>query len=89
MILAGVAVGAMVDRKWLVLPVFAATMLLLHNLHGWYPLLPLLRRWGIRTEEEIAYERYQLKAARGDFRPVDQETDTRAKSRRALESAWV
>lgn len=72
-ILAGLALGTAVDRRWLVVPAFAAGMVLLHNLHGWYPLLPLLRRAGVRTEREIAAERYALKALRGDFRGIDGE----------------
>ena len=43
-------------------------MVFLHAVQGWYPLLPLFRRMGIRTETEIATERYALKAIRGDFR---------------------
>lgn len=42
-------------------------MLLLHGVHGWYPLLPVFRRMGLRTRREIAAERYALKALRGDF----------------------
>jgi hypothetical protein len=34
---------------------------------GWYPLMPLFRRLGIRTAREIERERYALKALRGDF----------------------
>jgi len=86
-ILLGILLGAGAGRKWLLMSVFAAAMLIVHNLHGWYPLLPLLRRLGVRTQEEIAYERYQLKALRGDFRQVDQ-ADGDAQSRRAFEAAW-
>ena len=51
----------------LVLPAFVSTMLVLHATHGWYPLLPLFRRIGLRTQDEIDRERYGLKAIRGDF----------------------
>jgi hypothetical protein len=67
MSLAGLVLGATVSRKWLALPVMAQTMMLLHSLQGFYPLLPLFRRLGLRTEGEIARERYSLKALRGDF----------------------
>jgi hypothetical protein len=87
MILLGVILGTAADRKWLLVSVFAALMLILHNVQGWYPLLPLLRRLGVRTQEEIAYERYELKALRGDFRRVD-EGDGEARSHRAFEAAW-
>jgi hypothetical protein len=70
MTLTGIALGALLGRKWLVLPLFAQSMVLLHALQGFYPLLPLFRRMGVRTNREIATERYALKAIRGDFRQV-------------------
>lgn len=85
-ILTGFFLGATVSRKWFVLPVFASAMLLLHNLHGGYPLLPLLRRLGVRTPEEIAQERYALKAIRGDFQQLAQ-AEGRQRTREAFEAA--
>lgn len=38
-----------------------------HAIQGWCPPLPILRRLGFRTAEEINQERYALKALRGDF----------------------
>lgn len=72
-VLTGLALGAVVDRRWFLLPAFASAMLLRHNLHGWYPMLPLFRRLGLRTQSEIAAERYALKALRGDFQPIQQQ----------------
>jgi hypothetical protein len=65
--LGGLALGIAVDKRFLVLPVIVSTMLVLHATHGWYPLLPLFRRVGVRTQDEIDRERYGLKALRGDF----------------------
>jgi hypothetical protein len=65
--LLGLALGVAVDRRYLVLPTLVSTMLVLHATHGWYPLLPLFRRIGVRTQDEIDRERYGLKALRGDF----------------------
>jgi hypothetical protein len=65
--LIGLALGVAIDKRFLVLPGFVAAMLLLHATHGWYPLLPLFRRIGVRTQDEIDRERYGLKALRGDF----------------------
>ena len=65
--LLGLALGIAVDTRFLVLPAFVSTMLVLHATHGWYPLLPLFRRIGLRTQDEIDRERYGLKAIRGDF----------------------
>jgi hypothetical protein len=70
MSLTGLLLGMTLGRKWLVIPLFAQSMVFLHALQGWYPLLPLFRRMGIRTEREIAIERYALKAMRGDFKEV-------------------
>lgn len=67
MALLGLALGISVDRRLLVLPAFVSTMLVLYATHGWYPLLPLFRRVGVRTHDEIDRERYGLKALRGDF----------------------
>jgi hypothetical protein len=74
MVATGIALGA-VDRRWRVLTLFAASMLLLHNTRGWYPLLPILRRLRFRTQREIATERYALKALRGDFDRVESPAD--------------
>lgn len=65
--LVGVTLAAGVDRRFLVLPGLVATFLLQHALQGWCPPLPILRRWGVRTQGEIEEERYALKALRGDF----------------------
>lgn len=68
--LVGLVLGAVVDRRWFLLPAAVATFLLQHALQGWCPPLPVLRRMGVRTAEEIAQERYALKALRGDFERV-------------------
>jgi hypothetical protein len=65
--LAGLALGATVNRKWLLLPAIVQTFFLQHALQGWCPPIPLLRRLGVRTMDEIAEERYALKTLRGDF----------------------
>jgi hypothetical protein len=65
--LVGLALGATVNRKWFVFPGVVAGFLLMHAVQGWCPPLPVLRRMGIRTAAEIAYERYALKFLRGDF----------------------
>jgi hypothetical protein len=65
--LAAVALAWTIRGKALWLPGFVSGMLLLHAVTGWYPMLPLFRRWGIRTQMEIDRERYAVKALRGDF----------------------
>ena len=65
--LVGMTLGITVSRKWFVLPAAVAGFLLQHAVQGWCPPLPVLRRMGFRTASEIDYERYALKALRGDF----------------------
>jgi hypothetical protein len=68
--LLGLVLGVAVDKRLLVLPGVVASMLVVHATHGWYPLLPLFRRIGVRTHDEIDRERYGLKALRGDFAAI-------------------
>lgn len=63
--LVGLGLGLGADRRLLAIPLFAQAMLLLHATQGWYPLLPLLRRLGIRTRQEIERERLALTALFG------------------------
>ncbi len=65
--LIGLGLGALVNKKWLILPGVVAGFLLQHALQGWCPPVPVFRRMGIRTSYEIEQERYALKAFRGDF----------------------
>jgi hypothetical protein len=59
--LAGIGLGALVDRRFYAVPVLAAGFLLQHALQGWCPPLALLRRLGMRTREEIEEERDALR----------------------------
>jgi hypothetical protein len=68
--LAGFALGAFVNRGFLVLPAVVAGFLLQHALQGWCPPVPVMRRLGMRTQTEIEQERYALKLLRGDFKEV-------------------
>ena len=65
--LAGLALGVAHDRRWLVVPAVVLSLLGLHAVQGWCPPVPLLRRSGVRTRQEIERERYALKGMRGDF----------------------
>jgi hypothetical protein len=62
----GAILGAAFNRKWFALSALAASMVILHNTQGWYPLLPLFRRLGVRSQNEIEQERSALRALRGD-----------------------
>jgi hypothetical protein len=67
LVLAGLGLGTFADRRFFILPAAVATFLLQHALQGWCPPVPVLRRFGFRTQSEIDEERYALKALRGDF----------------------
>lgn len=83
--LAGLTLGATVDRRWYFFPAFVAGFLLQHALQGWCPPLPIFRRLGIRTAYEIESERYALKALRGDFNHLHPGTASAPRS--ALQAA--
>lgn len=63
--LVGAALGATVNRKWFLLPAGVAAFLLQHALQGWCPPLPVFRRLGVRTADEINDERVKLKTLLG------------------------
>lgn len=65
--LSGLLLGITADRRWLGLPLLVTGFLLQHAIQGWCPPVPVLRRLGFRTADEINQERYALKALRGDF----------------------
>jgi len=73
-LLAAVPLAWFLGEGWLVLPAIIGACLLLHAVVGWTPALPLIRQLGYRTAEEIAQERYALKALRGDFQSMSQIT---------------
>lgn len=81
--LGGLALGLLRSRRWLVLPGIVLPFLLQHAVQGWCPPLPILRRMGVRTREEIERERYALKVLRGDFEDTAGENDDESASRAA------
>jgi hypothetical protein len=66
----GLLLGVMQSKKWLLLPGIVLPFLFQHAVQGWCPPVPIFRRWGVRTREEIDREKYALKALRGDFKNV-------------------
>ena len=87
--LAGVGVGlaaATGSRKWLILPGIVLSFLFQHAVQGRCPPVPVFRRLGVRTREEIDRERYALKALRGDFRDVGDGAHAAAHGGNALEA---
>lgn len=83
----GIALGLIDNRKWLALPLIVQGFFLQHALQGWCPPIPLLRRLGVRTQNEIDHEKYALKALRGDFQSVVTPVPGRADVEQVLEAA--
>ena len=73
--LTGLTLAAVKNRVWFLLPTAVLSFLFLHAVQGWCPPIPVLRRLGVRTREEIERERYALKALLGDFEDVNKAPD--------------
>jgi hypothetical protein len=71
--LTGLILGTTVNKRWFFFPPIVLSLLLLHAIQGWCPPVPVLRRLGIRTREEIERERYALKALAGDFATISKD----------------
>jgi hypothetical protein len=74
------------NRKWLFVPGVVMSFLFQHAVQGWCPPVPVFRRLGVRTRQEIDSEKYALKVLRGDFSEVSSETanDTFQQAKAAL-----
>lgn len=84
----GVALGAAVNKRFLVIPAIVTGFLLQHALQGWCPPVPFFRAAGVRTAREIDEERMALKALRGDFDGVASSSDNdQLRAHRALTAA--
>lgn len=75
--LTGVLLGALVNKRWLIMSGIVTGFLLQHGLQGWCPPLPLFRAMGIRTRQEIDEEKYALKIIRGDFEYVSSDSKSK------------
>ncbi|MDD4938713.1 MAG: hypothetical protein PHE18_01395 [Candidatus Omnitrophica bacterium] len=72
LLLTGLLLGITVNKKWLVLPLGVAAFLLQHGVQGWCPPLPIMRRLGVRTKDEILREKMALRALQGNFSSIGQ-----------------
>ncbi|NLK75907.1 MAG: DUF2892 domain-containing protein [Clostridiales bacterium] len=62
------------SRLWFIITGITGIFMFQHALQGWCPLVPFLRKWGVRTADEINSEKYVLKIIRGDFTGIGKET---------------
>jgi hypothetical protein len=67
----GLVLGITRNRKWLIVPGIVLPFLFQHAIQGWCPPVPIFRRLGVRTRDEIDREKYALKALRGDFDEIN------------------
>ena len=73
---ATLALGLWRGRRWCAGGLlFLGASTLAHTAIGQCPSLPLYRRLGFRTRDEIDWERYALKALRGDFTGLERAPD--------------
>ena len=63
----GLVLGVTHSKRWLIVPGLVLPFLFQHAVQGWCPPVPVFRRLGVRTREEIDREKYALKVLRGDF----------------------
>ena len=85
--LAGLTLGILGSKKWLIIPLVVQGFFLQHAIQGWCPPIPVLRRLGVRTAEEINYERNALKAIRGDYQEIPPMSNNDGVAHQALEAA--
>lgn len=60
--LTALILGKTMNKRWFIVPAVVLSFLLVHAVQGWCPPLPVLRRLGFRTQQEIDRERCALKA---------------------------
>ncbi|MGD9615169.1 MAG: hypothetical protein AB7H90_14525 [Alphaproteobacteria bacterium] len=66
--LAGLALTALVDHRFVAVPAMVGGFLLQHAIRGRCPPATLLRRLGFRRSDEICEERCGLKMLQGEYR---------------------
>lgn len=74
-VIASTILGLKTNRYWFLLTGATGVFLLQHSLQGWCPPLPILRRIGVRTAEEINNEKMVYKMLRKDFSNIDSNDD--------------
>jgi hypothetical protein len=69
-VVASTILGVKFNKKWFLVTGAVGLFLLQHAIQGWCPPLPIIRRMGVRTAEEINNEKTVLKMMRNDFSPI-------------------
>jgi len=74
-IITSTILGLKSNKNWFLLTGAAGIFLLQHSIQGWCPPVPLLRRMGFRTSEEINNEKIVYKMLRKDFDSINADMD--------------
>lgn len=82
----GLMLGIFVNHNWFWLTGIVLPFLFQHAVQGWCPPLPVIRRLGVRTRNEIDREKYALKAVRGDFAAISTFEGTVERAEAALQA---
>jgi hypothetical protein len=85
--LGGVLLGLFANRKFFIIPCLVLPFLLQHATQGWCPPVPFFRSRGVRSRKEIDAEKFAVKALRGDFGGIDQQSDPNQRARAAWQAA--
>lgn len=59
-VITGISLGMARNRNWFLLSAISAAFLIQHAIQGWCPPLPVFRKFGVRTKNEILSERQAL-----------------------------
>jgi hypothetical protein len=81
------ALAATHSKRWLILSAVVPGFLLQHAIQGWRPPIEVFRRLGSRSRNELDAERRAIKAQRGDFTGLSEETAAPEAAEWALEAA--
>lgn len=71
----GTLLGAFINPWFLLIPGIVTAFLFQHATQGWCPPLPIFRKMGKRTRNEIDAEKFAMKALRGDFDGINRTSD--------------
>jgi hypothetical protein len=83
----GTVLGILVNKKFFAIPCIVLPFLFQHAVQGWCPPIPIFRRRGVRTRNEIDAEKFALKALRGDFSDVERNGDPQNTAQAAWQAA--
>jgi hypothetical protein len=75
MALCGITLSLLLNPYSIILPIVLLLFFIWHAFQGWCPPIPILRFFNIRTRPEIDREKYALKAMRGDFKNLSNDSE--------------